>query len=253
MAVLKNTFVHFEEAGGEEHADPRITQSMPAGKFAEGLEEEMAAVRMAKALPRPPALCEQALQSDAREEFPPTPDADASLAAMGAPSFDLLAAVFPPAPPTSSPVATAAPVAVPPACWAPAAPPIWPPMTLVLVAGLTNQPEFNGLQGTISSFDAESGRYNVLLEMGAGTQRMAKLRRENLIPQGQPTFPAQPIPVVGNSCKPWPMLDTLDMEKPVAGFGSCLTSAACPGLLAPLVTMKPVQCKPRLTLDALVH
>jgi len=249
---FKNTFVHFEEADSKENADPRIIQSMPAGKFAESLQEEMAAAECkAKASLRPLALCEQALQSEAAVEmvFPQTPDADAatfqaaSLAGMGGPRLDWLhssaATVWHPAPPMCAPTAVAAPVAMPPAWWRPAAPttnssPILLPMTSVVVSGLTSQPGFNGLRGVISSFDAESGRYSVLLEVGAGQQRMAKLKHENLVLQGQPAV--------------------LDVAQPAPGFGSCLTSQQAANVSCRLSgsCAASSQCRPRLMLDALV-
>jgi len=236
---FKNTFIHFEEAGSKENTDARIIQSMPAGKFAEGLEEEKAA---AITFSRPHALCEQALHSEAAEDtvFPDTPDADAArcealaLAAMNGSDFgwppSSEAIACPPAPLTNAPIIAQTPVAMPmpPAWWAPGAPamnmppPIWPAMTSVVVVGLTNQPGFNGLCGIINSFDVETGRYNVQLDMGSGKQRMAKLKSENLVPQGQAVIPgavqplpyvisdvAQPVPILPTQCKPRLMLDEL--------------------------------------------
>jgi hypothetical protein len=237
MYSFKNTFIHFEETNSKDNGDSRIIQSMPAGKFAEGLEEEnaaaaAAAARMAKVVPS--ALCDQALDSEqAMDTFPQTPDADAarcqafSFAAMNGfewpPSSEAI--VCPPAPFIAAPPAWQA--STPPAMNV--LQPTWPAMTdgtSVVVSGLTNQPGFNGLQGIISSFDVESGRYNVLLDMGPGKQRMAKLKRENLIPHGQPLIPdvaqplaplslipdvAQPLPPLPSQCRPRLMLDELVM------------------------------------------
>merc|ERR1712025_1184942 len=124
-----------------------------------------------------------------------------------------------------------APLPMPPTWCAQAAPamnmlpPTWPAMTSVVVTGLTNQPGFNGLRGIISSFDTETGRYNVQLDMGPGKQRMAKLKCENLVPQGQPVIPdvVQPLP----SVQPLPVIPDV---------------AQC---LLPLHS----QCRPRLMLD----
>merc|ERR1719321_2622077 len=144
------------------------------------------------------------------------------------------AVACPPAPLTSAPIITEAPIAMPPTWCAPAAPamnmppPTWPAMTSVVVVGLTNQPGFNGLRGIISSFDAETGRYNVQLDMGPGKQRMAKLKCENLVPQGQPVIPdvAQPLP-------------------------SVLPPSVIPDVVQPLLPLHS-QCRPRLMLDELV-
>jgi len=234
---FKNTFIHFEEADSKENADPRIVQSMPAGKFAEGLHEEMAAAaRKAKIVQRPRALCEQTLESEAVADmvFPQTPDADAARwqavplqATSGPSSLEYLpsseaAAAWLPAPPTGAPtIVTAAPVATSSPWWTAASPTtsapspmIWQPMTTVVVTGLTNQPAFNGLQGQISSFDVETGRYNVLLELGAGKQRMAKLKLENLILPVQPVTGSSGVapsvlPGAGSQTKPKLMLDEL--------------------------------------------
>lgn len=223
---FKNTFIHFEEAGSKENGDSRITQSMPAGKFAEGLEEEQAAAAAAAGMARRPcALCEEGMQSDvAVETFPQTPDADAarfqvlSFAAMDGPSFEWPpsseAIICPPAPVSGAPTCVESPA---PAWWglSPPAmnmlPSTWPALTSVIVVGLTNQPAFNGLRGIISSFDAESGRYNVQLDMGSGKQRAAKLKPENLLPQGQPVIPdvAQPSPHPPSQCRPRLTLDEL--------------------------------------------
>merc|ERR1719263_1475512 len=59
--------------------------------------------------------------------------------------------------------------------------------TDVVIDGLIKAPAFNGSCGKVQSWDAESGRYNVLLASAAGEgQRWAKIKSENLR-QFQPT------------------------------------------------------------------
>lgn len=51
----------------------------------------------------------------------------------------------------------------------------------VVIEGLVKAPHFNGAQGVVQSFDAETGRYNVLLASAAPDgQRWAKIKAENL-------------------------------------------------------------------------
>merc|ERR1719379_2049206 len=59
----------------------------------------------------------------------------------------------------------------------------WAPGAQVQLSGLANQPAFNGAQGTVSGFDAELGRYNILLDAGQGSEkrRTVKVKAENLM------------------------------------------------------------------------
>lgn len=52
----------------------------------------------------------------------------------------------------------------------------------VVISGLLKAPAFNGLVGTVQSFDEESSRYNILLPAPVGPtgQRWAKVKGENL-------------------------------------------------------------------------
>merc|ERR1712110_1340419 len=52
--------------------------------------------------------------------------------------------------------------------------------TEVLISGLMKCPAFNGLSGTVQSLDVESGRYDILLNIPAGGNKWAKVKRENL-------------------------------------------------------------------------
>merc|ERR1719265_1495552 len=68
--------------------------------------------------------------------------------------------MLPPQAPLQHPAQAILPPAVPPsppACFVPG-------MTVVL-QGLANSAEFNGLPGIVASFDPDCGRYNVMIEM----------------------------------------------------------------------------------------
>jgi len=71
-------------------------------------------------------------------------------------------------------------------------PPCFVPGTPVVLQGLSNQSNFNGLPGVVSSFDADCGRYNVMIEIGPnGPQRLVKVKFQNLILR-QPSVPQPP-------------------------------------------------------------
>jgi len=322
---IKNSFVHFEEAGATECRDPRIVQSMPNGKFAEGIKlekdaateaseiasrkkrpvpvpllndeeadflEPCSGIELFPATPRddaerctlydgvrdqnpsvqtfqwmsspsaaympeyptttvlPPAiLAPQAPQTfmtaPAMQAPPPPPTPPPSIEilppamlgrdsrttafspAMSAPELsptclppamlarESPATALPPAFWMPSPQATTAapsPVAMSPAtlspqpdCRPPATfpapqggPPCWTPGTSVVICGLANQPAFNGLHGTVSSFDAGCGRYNISLEVAPGKQQVAKIKAQNLLPAQHPVQP----PAFHNGAQP---------------------------------------------------
>lgn len=66
------------------------------------------------------------------------------------------------------------------------------PGTPVMLCGLASQPAFNGLPGTVSSFDADSSRYNILVEIGPnGNRRVVKVKSQNLLP-AQTVLPPPP-------------------------------------------------------------
>lgn len=58
--------------------------------------------------------------------------------------------------------------------------------TEVTIEGLLKLPVFNGLTGTVDSYDAQTGRYNVLLDAPSAGSRWAKVRGENLKPRVPP-------------------------------------------------------------------
>mmetsp|Transcript_125678 Transcript_125678/g.217958 ORF Transcript_125678/g.217958 Transcript_125678/m.217958 type:complete len:514 (+) Transcript_125678:76-1617(+) len=51
--------------------------------------------------------------------------------------------------------------------------------TEVLIEGLSKRPAFNGLRGTVQSFDVQSGRYKILLSSPDFDSKTAMLKREN--------------------------------------------------------------------------
>lgn len=54
------------------------------------------------------------------------------------------------------------------------------PGTEVVITGLSKLPAFNGLTGTIQSFDEETSRFSVLLIEPAGGHKWVKVKRDNL-------------------------------------------------------------------------
>merc|ERR1712087_587986 len=56
------------------------------------------------------------------------------------------------------------------------------PGTEVAITGLSKLPTFNGLRGTIQSFDEETARFSVLLIEPAGGHKWVKVKRDNLDP-----------------------------------------------------------------------
>lgn len=211
---IKNTFVHID---ANENGDPRIVQSMPNCKFAETLEADMlaaataaAAAKLAKQNRKPLPLAEEPATTGL-ELFPSTPNADSLPAvlrdlcpneeAQATPMVHWVpsgaqyqsAAEYPcitTLPPaswvsSSAPVHGYQPVSVPQA----PPPPSFAPGTPVVLTGLASQPDFNGRHGTVRSFDAESSRYNIMLEMCPNAnQRMVKVKFQNLL-FSQPMLP----------------------------------------------------------------
>jgi hypothetical protein len=51
-----------------------------------------------------------------------------------------------------------------------------------MLQGLANQPDFNGLCGVVSAFDADCGRYNVMIEIGPNAARkLVKVKAHNIV------------------------------------------------------------------------
>jgi len=64
----------------------------------------------------------------------------------------------------------------------------------VVIEGLTKCPAFNGLCGTVQSFDDEDGRYKVLLaSTDSSTGQFAKIKAENLRLRGAPQPPFESV------------------------------------------------------------
>merc|ERR1719161_2033 len=91
------------------------------------------------------------------------------------------------------------------------APSSWAPGTIVMVCGLTSQPAFNGLRGTIQSFDTACGRYSVWLETAPCSQRVAKLKPPHWfsVPQPNQVMGNPHVHMLPNPCKAKLVLDQL--------------------------------------------
>mmetsp|Transcript_65919 Transcript_65919/g.157630 ORF Transcript_65919/g.157630 Transcript_65919/m.157630 type:complete len:419 (+) Transcript_65919:100-1356(+) len=171
---VRNTFIHIETMP----VVNRIVQSMPDGMFQQCLEAELSAQSAAEAsvssttAPAPP--------TQAPSKAPP----------------QLLATTVIAEPPTAAPLTTPKvgpdPSIQPPPPSRPAPDPAaqsaLAPGAEVEITRLLKLPDFNGLTGVIQSYDAESGRYDVLLNSATGTAgwRWVKVKVENLIPRVPP-------------------------------------------------------------------
>lgn len=119
----------------------------------------------------------------------------------------------------------------------PSSPSCFMPGTPVVICGLASQPTFNGLRGTVSSFDAECSRYNIMVETGPNAaRRMVKVKFQNLL-LAQPMVPPQP-PVLPPQIPPPAYYPSSSQ----AGYS--YAPQACP--------QGPPPPKPTLTLDAMI-
>jgi len=106
----------------------------------------------------------------------------------------------PQGPPQNSQVTPLAPAQGPPACFKQGTP--------VILRGLANQANFNGLRGTVSGFDASCGRYDIMLEIGPNAvRRQVKVKVQNLL-LAPPSLPPQQ-PSVSRAAKPSLVLDQM--------------------------------------------
>jgi len=186
----RNTFIHLD---CNVPVAERIVQSMPDGMFRQHLQAECAAHQIEAG---DAAVAASALPSAA------APDETAAYAALGQ-GASLAASSVPPAP-SYEPVVNApsteqwlnAPAGIsstaPPSRVAPV--PTMPPPsepatgqlialgTEVIIEGLVKLPDFNGLSGVVQSLDADSGRYDVMLNDPAGARgwRKVKVKADNL-------------------------------------------------------------------------
>merc|ERR1712048_758611 len=69
------------------------------------------------------------------------------------------------------------------------------PGSEVVIIGLAKLPTFNGLKGTVQSFDEEAGRFSVLLNEPVGGHKWVKVKRENVEP-----VVSLPPPLSPSSC-----------------------------------------------------
>eukprot|EP00746_Dinoflagellata_sp_MGD_P083799 gnl/MRDRNA2_/MRDRNA2_33323_c0_seq2.p1 gnl/MRDRNA2_/MRDRNA2_33323_c0~~gnl/MRDRNA2_/MRDRNA2_33323_c0_seq2.p1 ORF type:complete len:452 (-),score=114.49 gnl/MRDRNA2_/MRDRNA2_33323_c0_seq2:337-1692(-) len=210
--TIKNTFIHFEETDAKENADPRIVQSMPNGKFSEAIQAEQAKTATAAVEAVSKLSSENPEESQGNQMmFPSTPNGESRYKDFpdGTPTVHwtppqdptisvLAPAVWNPTAPFNpmAPIVESSPtaaVSMPPVPMPPGGPP--PRMavgTAVVVCGLVNQPAFNGKHGTVSAFDESCGRYDIMLDMGAGSpKKMVKLKAENLVISQAPLMPMQ--------------------------------------------------------------
>jgi hypothetical protein len=232
--TIKNTFIHFEETDAKENADPRIIQSMPNGKFSEAIQAEQRNTAMAVAEAASKASGENLEEPQGSQMmFPSTPNAESRYkdfpegtpTVQWTPPQDPTVSVLAPAVwnPTAqfnpmAPIVESSPtagVSMPPVPMPPSGPP--PRMALgttVVVCGLVNQPAFNGLHGTVSAFDEQCGRYNIMLDVGMGSQKMVKLKAENLVIAQQALVPPQVQPQVQVQMPPQVPVQATGYEMP---------------------------------------
>jgi len=85
------------------------------------------------------------------------------------------------------------------------------PGTEVVITGLAKLPTFNGLKGTIQSFDEEAARFSVLLIEPAGGHKWVKVKRENLN-----IVTSLPPPRSPSSCFPEVQATPTWEERPIA-------------------------------------
>merc|ERR1719265_1008683 len=185
---------------------------MPNGKFSEAIQAEQTKTATAAAEAGSKVSSENPEESQGNQMmFPSTPNAesrynkdfpDGTPTVQWTPPQDptisvLAPAVWNPGAPFNpmAPIVESSPtvgVSMPPVPMPPAGPPpLMAVGTAVVVCGLINQPAFNGLHGTVSAFDEQCGRYNIMLDMGVGSQRMVKLKAENLVIAQAPLMPMQ--------------------------------------------------------------
>lgn len=155
---IRNTFIHFDC----QPADERHVQSMPHGMFSKCLDVEALRAKVAEQVRSAPPV------------EPPCP------APQHAPVFP--APQHAPVLPQPDTVAPQVPCA-PPVIDADASTdePVLAAGTEVVTCGLLKCPAFNGLTGTVQSYDKETGRYDVLLAAPTGGHKWAKVKRDNLI------------------------------------------------------------------------
>jgi len=105
----------------------------------------------------------------------------------------------PPAPPQGPTPPVPPQVSTPPVPLDGPPPAYLTPGTPVVLQGLANQPDFNGLRGVVSAFDANCGRYNIIIEIGPNAaRRIVKVKQQNLL-LAQPSMPSEPLEVLAKA------------------------------------------------------
>jgi hypothetical protein len=157
MCQVRNTFIHVEGVGP---VDERLVRSMPHGMFSQCMAEAAAPAPLVPQRAAPDA----GAFSAAAACFTPA----GGIANQCAPRSEAPMVV-----PADSPVVFETTRASEQALLSPG--------TEVVIEGLLKSPAFNGLSGTVQSFDEGSGRYSILLNLEAGSgHQWAKVKGENL-------------------------------------------------------------------------
>lgn len=156
---IRNTFIHIQSTC----ADQRIVQSMPHGMFAKALLDARVAAK---------APCAKAVEAVDEEE--------------GGRGRGRV--VSPGVVPLEPAIASAPSPPQPPAVLE-----LQPAVasntfgeldlghnTFMVIEGLCKSPEFNGCLASVQYFEADTGRYSVIVALVDGRQQQAKVKRENL-------------------------------------------------------------------------
>jgi hypothetical protein len=122
-----------------------------------------------------------------------------------------------------------------------AAPSSFVPGTAVVLCGLASQPAFNGVCGTVSSYDADCARYNIVVDIGPNAaRRMVKVKFQNLLLAQPLALPQQP-----------PVLLPQQPCYPTGQHPGYSHGLQAPPPVAPPAVAPPVG-KATLTLDAMI-
>eukprot|EP00929_Paragymnodinium_shiwhaense_P100028 TRINITY_DN6202_c0_g1_i1.p1 TRINITY_DN6202_c0_g1~~TRINITY_DN6202_c0_g1_i1.p1 ORF type:complete len:499 (-),score=139.30 TRINITY_DN6202_c0_g1_i1:192-1688(-) len=238
---VRNTFIHVD---AQEASDERVVQSMPHDMFRKCLLEEVLQSLNSRKVPSAAgpydaaaaafSTCMSSVQSTASHSAtstPPQPPMAAPLPAhAGYPLLGVAhtaAAVPQQAPQLATPAPT---MAVPEAA-------SLMPGSEVVIEGLSKMPAFNGLLGTVESFDTETGRYTIQLVAPTATgHKTAKLKAENLRPVA---FNAAGPPFAPEAALPQEPFQHMMQMPPLAGE-PCLSTFGAPA--APLMATPAPRC-----------
>jgi len=213
---VRNTFIHIEQIPVVE----RVVQSMPHGMFRQCLEAELQAQQ--GELQAAAAAAGAAPEGDPTSLVPappsiPPPPVAAPMSIAPPPTSALLGTspmlgTSPPAagstncsragPSRAAPATAPAGDRTPMQNGAEAGERTLEPGTEVIIQGLLRMPDFNGLTGEVKSVDADSGRYNVLLDgpVGQCGWQWVKVKAENCRLKVPP--PPRNAPTLAMDCLP---------------------------------------------------